>query len=152
MAKVREELAQKSKVIETLEERLASKELAMTRQSEVIAQMSLTHAKQAQTIQEMARMNCQSKGSNGSGNSFHRKTRSHSPSSNQLYQSRNHVNLFGSSVYMPSDSSIGYGHPMSRHSQSQKHIQLQLLEDQDQKNSPDFAESVKRAQSIEGKL
>ena len=79
----------------------------------------------------MAKMNCYSKGSSGSRAS-HRKSRSHSPSSNSLYASQNYLSLFGTSTYRPTCSSIGYRHPMSCHSQAQ-----------------DFAESVK--QSIDSK-
>ena len=108
-----EDLENKSKLIHALQDRLSSKEQAMMKQSEVIAQMSLTHAKQAETIQEMARM-CQSKGSSSSL-SRHRKSRSDSPVSNYLGQSRNPVSLFGSSSYRPSESSIGIGHPLSNY-------------------------------------
>ena len=86
---------------------------------------------------------CQSKGSSSSL-SRHRKSRSDSPVSNCLGQ--NPVSLFGSSSYRPSESSIGIGHPLSNYSQNQR--QTALLEENEKYKSPDFAESVKRAQSI----
>ena len=82
----------------------------------------------------MAKMNSRSKASSGSRSSY-RKSRSHSPGSNSMYQSQNYVSLFGTSNCMQSCSSIGLGHPMSCRSQP-----------------PDFAESVKMAQSLDGKL